>query len=88
MYNSNILDSFFNSLTTEVRQYKYLYGKAHIADKSMSPIYEVYENKIITKAIWPLKFLIFFAIIFYPWKGKSYRHNPFIIKPPRINHHL
>jgi hypothetical protein len=66
LYISNILDSFFNSLTTEDRQYKYLYGEAHIADKSMSPVYEVYENKIITKIFWPLKFLIFFGIIFTP----------------------
>jgi hypothetical protein len=66
LYISNILDSFFNSLTTEDRQYKYLYGKAHIADKSMFPICEVYENKIITKIFWPLKFLFFFAIIFNP----------------------
>jgi hypothetical protein len=66
LYISNIVDSFFNILTTEDRQYKYLYGKAHIADKSMSAIYEVYENKIITKIFWPLKFLIFSAIIFTP----------------------
>jgi hypothetical protein len=66
LYISNILDSFFNSLTTEDKQYKYLYAKAHIADKSMPPIYDVYENKIITKIFWPLKFLVFFAIIFTP----------------------
>jgi hypothetical protein len=53
-------------MTTEDRQYNYLYGKAHIADESMSPIYDIYENKIITIIVWPLKFLIFFAIIFTP----------------------
>jgi hypothetical protein len=81
-YVNNILNPFFNQLTAEERQYGYFQQDnaiAHAANASMVAIREVFEDRIISRGLWPPRSPDHSFCDFYLWgnlKGKVYKNNP------------
>jgi hypothetical protein len=81
-YVNDILNPFFNQLTAEERQYGYFQqvnATAHTANASMVAIREVFEDRIISRGLWPPRSPDLSFCDFYLWgnlKGKVYKNNP------------
>jgi hypothetical protein len=81
-YVNDILNPFFNQLTAEERQYGYFQqdnSTAHTVNASMVAIREVFEDRIISRGLWPLRYPDLSFCDFYlqgNLKGKVYKNNP------------
>jgi hypothetical protein len=81
-YVNNILSPFFNQLTDEETQYGYFQqdnATAHTANAAMVAIWEVFEDRIISRGLWPPRPPDLSTCDFYLWetkKGKVYKNNP------------
>ena len=81
-YRNNILAPFFEQLTdTECRSgyFQQDSATAHTADQSLDFIAEIFENRIISRGLWPARSPDLTACDFYLWgnlKNKVYKTNP------------
>jgi hypothetical protein len=81
-YVNDIPNPFFNQLTAEEKQYGYFQqdnATAHTASASMVAIREVFEDRIISRGLWPPRSPDLSFCDFYLWgnlKGKVYKNNP------------
>jgi hypothetical protein len=78
---NNILNPFFHQLTAEERNYGYFQednATAHTADDSMDAIHKVFDDRIISKGLWPPRSPNLTQCDFYLWenlKGRVYKNN-------------
>jgi hypothetical protein len=78
---NDILNQFFNQLTAEERQHGYFQqdnATAHTANATMVAIREVFEDRIISRELWPPKSSDLSFCKFYlqrNLKGKIYKNN-------------
>ena len=81
-YRNNILAPFFEQLTdTECRSgcFQQDSATAHTADQSLDFIAEIFENRIISRGLWPTRSPHITALDFNLWgnlKNKVYKTNP------------
>jgi hypothetical protein len=75
-------DPFFNQLTAEETQQGYFQqdnATAHTANGTMVAIWEVFEDRIISRGLWSPRYPYLSFSEFYLWgnlKGKVYKNNP------------
>jgi hypothetical protein len=75
-------DPFFNQLTAEETQHGYFQQDnttAHTANATMVAIQEVFEDRIISRGLWPPRFPDLSLLRIYLWrnlKEKVYKNNP------------
>jgi hypothetical protein len=80
-YVNDILNPFFNQLTAEVRQHGYFQqenARAHMANTDMVATREVFEDRIISRGLWPPRHPDLSFCDSYLWenlKGKVYKNN-------------
>ena len=81
-YRNNILAPFFEQFTdTECRSgyFQQDSATAHTADQSLEFIVEIFENRIISRGLWPARSPDITACDFYLWgnlKNKVHKTNP------------
>jgi hypothetical protein len=79
-------DPFFHQLTAEERQHGYFQqdnATAHTTNATMVAIWEVFEDRIISRGLWPPRSPDLSFCVFYLWgnlKGKVYKNNPHSIE--------
>jgi hypothetical protein len=75
-------DPFFNQLTAEETQHGYFQqdnATAQMANATMVAIRKVFEDRIISRGLWPPRSPDISFCNFYLWgnlKGKIYKNNP------------
>jgi hypothetical protein len=77
-YMNNILNPFFHQQTAEERNYGYFQKEnatAHANDNSMGPIHDVFDDRIISKGLWPPRSPDLSSCDFCMW-GNSKGNNP------------
>jgi hypothetical protein len=88
-YVNDILNPFFNQLTAEEKQYVYFQqdnATAHTANAAMAAIREGFEDRIISRGLWPPRSPNPSFCYFYLWgnlKGKVYKNNPRSTEAPQ-----
>jgi hypothetical protein len=81
-YVNDIPNPFISQLTAEERQYGYFQqdnATAHTTNATMVAIQEVFEDRKISRELWPPRSPDFSFCDFYLWgnlKGKIYKNNP------------
>jgi hypothetical protein len=80
-YVRNILEPFFEQLTDDERQYGYFQqdnATAHAARNSMSALQDMFDDRIISTALWPPRSpdLSVCDLFVGNLKGKVYRNTP------------
>ena len=81
-YINDILNPFFDQLNAEERQYGYFQqdnATAHTANASMVAIQEVFEDRIVSRGLWPPRSPDLSICDYYLWgnlKQKVYKNNP------------
>jgi hypothetical protein len=81
-YVSDILRPFFGSITEEEETYGYFMqdgATAHTATYSINVLNEVFENRLISRGLWPSRSPDLNPCDFYLWvnlKDKVYSNNP------------
>jgi hypothetical protein len=66
-YMNNIQNPFFQQLTAEKRKYGYFQqdnATAHTAGDSADAIHEVFDDRMISKGLWPPRSQILVVVIF------------------------
>ena len=81
-YRRNILEPFFQQLTDDELRYAYFQqdsATAHTAHNSLQDIEAVFDDRVISKGLWPPRSPDLTLCDFYLWgtlKNKDYRNNP------------
>lgn len=81
-YVTNILTPFFDQLTEEEKLYSYFQqdgATAHTAEKSLNRLEQLFEDRVVSKGIWPPRSPDLSPCDYFLWghvKDHVYRNNP------------